>query len=116
MSNASVKGVCKMKSLKFINLLFISWMLIVLFPSQGFANTASGGPGLFQTTLFADQNLNVGSTSVWNSPKKMLIQLETTDNWLISEVQIYVGYPGRSHTSNEKRCTGARQVPLQKGI
>jgi len=54
---------------------------------------AYGGPGRYNMTLFADQTIDVGTVSVWNSPNKLIIQVEPTDDWKIAEAQIYVGYP-----------------------
>jgi hypothetical protein len=49
------------------------------------------GPGLHITPLIAGQHIDAGITSIWNSTDKIQIQVETTGDWLISEIQIYVG-------------------------
>ena len=61
--------------------------------SQDGTGAAYGGPGLHETTLYAGQTIDAGTVSVWNSPKRLIIQVETTDDWLITEAQIYAGYP-----------------------
>ncbi|MFN2220397.1 MAG: hypothetical protein ACK2UA_17445, partial [Anaerolineae bacterium] len=40
--------------------------------------------------LYAGQAIDAGFVGVWNSPTELIVQVET-DEWLISEVQIYVG-------------------------
>ena len=52
-----------------------------------------GGPGLFDAQLLAGQTIDAGTVSVWNSPKKLMVQIRTSGEWQIKETQIYVGYP-----------------------
>jgi len=52
---------------------------------------APAGPGLHVTTLYAGQTIDAGTTSVWNSRDNLQIQTETSGEWLISEIQIFVG-------------------------
>ena len=61
--------------------------------AQTAAGAPYGGPGLYSMTLFAGQTLDAGTVAVWNSTKKLMVQVEPTDGWKIAEVQIYVGYP-----------------------
>ena len=61
--------------------------------AQSPPGTAYGGPGLFETTLFADQTIDVGTVSIWNSPKKAMVRIEPSGDWQIAATQIYVGYP-----------------------
>ncbi|MBW2742303.1 MAG: hypothetical protein JRE64_26500, partial [Deltaproteobacteria bacterium] len=52
-----------------------------------------GGPGLFETPLYVDQDqtLDVGKVSIWNSRTNLQIQVESSGVWLIRAVHIYVG-------------------------
>jgi len=52
---------------------------------------AFAGPGLHETTLYAGQTIDAGTISVWNSRDNLQIQTETSGEWLISEIQIFVG-------------------------
>ena len=51
------------------------------------------GPGLFETPLYTDQDqtLDVGVVKVWNSREKVQVQVESSGEWLIRAVHIYVG-------------------------
>ena len=72
--------------------ILISGLLLV---SAGLASTGSGasGPGLHITSLVAGQDIDnpAGIVRVWNSRYNLQIQAETSGEWLISEVQIFVG-------------------------
>ena len=49
-------------------------------------------PGRTVTPLYAGQDILAGVVYVWNSPTHMMVQVDTRDGeWLIDEVQIYVG-------------------------
>ncbi|MBW2738586.1 MAG: hypothetical protein JRE64_06980 [Deltaproteobacteria bacterium] len=68
------------------------------YPGSAFAEEtvvarAYGGPGLFETPLYTDQDqtLDVGMVKVWNSREKVHVQVESSDPWLIRAVHIYVG-------------------------
>ncbi|MDH3949313.1 MAG: hypothetical protein OEU74_10185, partial [Gammaproteobacteria bacterium] len=78
------------KTLHFLMPVLFSCLALCL-PGKSMAN--AGGPGRHDATLFADQTLDAGMVSMWNSPKKFMVQLETSGEWLISETHIYVGYP-----------------------
>jgi len=52
---------------------------------------AQGGPGLHTTPLVAGQWMDAGTVSMWNSPQKMILQIEPTSMWKIKEYQIYMG-------------------------
>ena len=78
--------------MKNMRLLLINLCLLVLAGAPALAANY-GGPGLHPTTLFAGRTIDAGTVSVWNSPKKLMIQVESTGDWSISEVNIYVGYP-----------------------
>ena len=49
------------------------------------------GPGRHNITLIAGQHIDAGEVSVWNSTAKLIIQTETSGEWEISEIQIFVG-------------------------
>ena len=52
---------------------------------------AYGGPGRFDTTLYAGQTIDAGMVSVWNGRENLQIQIEPSGEWLISEVHIFAG-------------------------
>ena len=53
----------------------------------------SAGPGLHLTDLIAGQDMDnpAGVVGVWNSPEKLIIHVETHEDWRINTIQIYVG-------------------------
>ncbi|MGB5658842.1 MAG: hypothetical protein WBO54_05105, partial [Thermoanaerobaculia bacterium] len=79
--------------MKHANQNMLVWCLALLLCSATPALGAHGGPGLHETILFAGQTIDAGSVSIWNSPKNMMVQVNTEGGWRISEVHIYVGYP-----------------------
>jgi hypothetical protein len=78
---------------RLIPILAVLMLCTTLVSAQTATGAAYGGPGLFETTLFAGQTIDAGTVKVWNSPKKFMVQVETSDDWLIVEAQIYAGYP-----------------------
>jgi len=78
---------------------FASSLLLAVgmpYPGLAFAEEtavarAYGGPGLLETPLYADQTLDVGMVSVWNSRENLQIQIKPSGEWLIRAVHIYVG-------------------------
>ena len=42
-------------------------------------------------TLFAGQNIDVGTVKVWNDEDNLFVKYETTDCWKIDEIHLYVG-------------------------
>jgi hypothetical protein len=78
---------------RLIPILAVLMLCTTLVFAQTATGAAYGGPGLYAMTLFADQTIDAGTVSVWNSPKKLMIQVETSDDWRIVEAQIYAGYP-----------------------
>ena len=72
---------------------------------------AYGGPGLLETPLYADQTLDVGMVSVWNSRENLQIQIKPSGEWLISAVHIYVG-TGPVPTKNDNPIPG--KFPYKK--
>jgi hypothetical protein len=85
----------------FIFFVFASSLLFAVgmpYPGLAFAEEtavarAYGGPGLFETPLYTDQDqtLDVGMVKVWNSREKVQVQVESSGEWLIRAVHIYVG-------------------------
>jgi hypothetical protein len=78
---------------RLIPILAVLMLCTTLVFAQTATGAAYGGPGLYSMTLFAGQTIDAGTVSVWNSPKKLMIQVETSDDWRIVEAQIYAGYP-----------------------
>ncbi|MBT8164117.1 MAG: hypothetical protein KJO97_01105, partial [Acidimicrobiia bacterium] len=70
--------------------------------AQGTSGNAYGGPGLLETPLLADQTIEAGTVGIWNSPKKLMVEIRTSGDWMIEETQIYVGY-------------GTEPIPTRKG-
>jgi hypothetical protein len=48
---------------------------------------------LHTTPLYADQTIDAGLVSVWNTSQNLNIKIETSGDWLIANVHIYAGYP-----------------------
>jgi hypothetical protein len=92
---------CSMKTRRLYGVLiffvFASSLLFAVgmpYPDLAFAEErAYGGPGLFETPLYVDedQTLDVGKVSIWNSREKLHVQVESSGVWLIQAVHIYVG-------------------------
>jgi hypothetical protein len=80
---------------KIVLVLFIVLLLTVgaIAQAQSGSGAAYGGPGLHQSTLYAGQTIDAGVASIWNSPKKLMIQIEPSGDWQITAAHIYVGYP-----------------------
>jgi hypothetical protein len=78
---------------RLIPILAVLMLCTTLVSAQTATGAAYGGPGLYSMTLYADQTIDAGTVSVWNSPKKLILQVETSDDWKIVEAQIYAGYP-----------------------
>ncbi|MBL0713852.1 MAG: hypothetical protein JJV98_09130 [Desulfosarcina sp.] len=63
-------------------------------PDSAYAEVARayGGPGRFDTTLYAGQTIiDAGMASVWNSKGNLQIYIKPSGEWLISEVHVFVG-------------------------
>ncbi|MGI9609387.1 MAG: choice-of-anchor O protein [Acidimicrobiia bacterium] len=85
----------------------VALMLPVMLPiaqAQTPPGNANGGPGLFEAQLLAGQTIDAGIVSIWNSPKKVMVHIETADGWRIAATHIYVGYN-----------TGDDLLPVKKG-
>ena len=71
---------------------FIFSCLALCLPGKSMAQV--GGPGGLHTTpLYADQTIDAGLVSVWNTSQNLNIKIETSGDWLIANVHIYAGYP-----------------------
>lgn len=69
-------------------------LIVLALMTTGTGLAQVGGPGGLHTTpLYADQDIDVGLVSVWNTNQEIIIQTETSGGWLISEIYIYAGYP-----------------------
>jgi len=83
----------KHRKLTFVVLALLLCATTMVFAQTPATGAAFGGPGLYEMTLFAGQTIDAGTVGVWNSPKKLIIQVETSGDWQIAEAHIYVGYP-----------------------
>ncbi len=61
--------------------------------AQSLTGNAYGGPGLFETPFLADQTIDAGTVSIWNSPQNVMVHIETSGEWKIAATHIYAGYP-----------------------
>ena len=52
---------------------------------------SAGGPGLYELSLWADENGDIGVVSIWNSPQNLHIKMIPNEEWRIVDTQIYVG-------------------------
>jgi hypothetical protein len=83
--------------MKTVRLLLVAIVLLSSIALAGGTVIAEGtgfapaGPGLHVATLYAGQTIDAGTVSVWNSRYNLQIQTETSGEWLISEIQIFVG-------------------------
>jgi hypothetical protein len=83
--------------MKTVRLLLVAIVLLSSIALAGGTAIAEGtgfapaGPGLHVATLYAAQTIDAGTVSVWNSRYNLQIQTETSGEWLISEIQIFVG-------------------------
>ena len=79
-----------------IVLVFLAILLLTaaaIAQAQSGSGGPYGGPGLAQTTFIADKKIDIGTVSMWNTPKKLQLRVDTEDGWLIRKIEIYVGYP-----------------------
>ncbi len=62
-------------------------------PDLAYAEVARayGGPGGFETPLYAGQTIDAGKVSVWNSRENLNIRIQPSGEWLINEVHVFVG-------------------------
>ena len=74
-------------------LILLASLLLTTTPalSQDSPGAAYGGPGRYNMILYADQTLDVGTVSIWNSNKKMMVQAELSGDWKIAEIQAFIG-------------------------
>ncbi|MBN1581991.1 MAG: hypothetical protein JXA89_14900 [Anaerolineae bacterium] len=86
-------------------LVLLASLLFTTMPafSQSGTGSAYDRLGLFTTPLYAGQTIDAGTVRVWNSPQKLMIQVDTADNWSIAEIHIYVGYPDTSPLPTTKK-------------
>ncbi len=63
---------------KFVLVLLIALLLAVfaIARAQSSIGNAYGGPGLLDTTLYAGQTIDAGTVHFWNSPQKVMVQIE----------------------------------------
>ena len=75
--------------MRWIRLLITPIVFVFLLTSVAYAHQ---GPGRFDTPLYADGQIEVGTVSVWNTRKKLHIRVDAVnETWKLSSVQIYVG-------------------------
>ncbi len=60
-------------------------------------------------TLWADQNINVGSVSVWNDGDNVHVEYDTIDGWLLTYTHLYIG-----KTNPEELTSAPGQFPYHK--
>ncbi len=81
------------RKITLVTVLLLLSAVVLIANAQGESNAGPGGPGLHTTPLIVNKTVDAGTVSVWNSPKKLIIQVESKDGWQIQGTQIYVGYP-----------------------
>ncbi|NNC92197.1 MAG: hypothetical protein HKN80_06860, partial [Acidimicrobiia bacterium] len=101
------------KSSLVISGVFLALLLTIFAVAQAQDTSANayGGPGLLNTPLMADQTIDAGNVSIWNSPKKLMVQIKTSGDWLVTETQIYVGYPDSDPIPTRKGKTDLGKFP-----
>ncbi len=96
-----------------IGAILLSSILLVqvVFASTGFE---ASGPGLHITPLIARKDMDnpAGLVRVWNSRNNLQIQTETLGDWMIKEIQIYVG--ADPIPTNKKGNPAPGQFPYKK--
>ena len=70
------------------------------------------GPGLHKTALYAGQTIDAGTLSMYNKSKELFVEVETTDGWLITEVQLFVGL--EPPTTDKKANPAPGKFPFKK--
>jgi len=66
-------------------------LLLAVFAGPVLAAFPPVGPGLHTTELLYGQTGHGGVVGIYNNSQKVVVEVNTADGWLISEIQIHVG-------------------------
>lgn len=77
------------------------------------------GPGLHTTSMLYDQTELRGQMSIYNDSQSLAVNVETSDNWLISELQLFVHHdisliPLKKDKVAFKNISNKKKVAIKK--
>lgn len=71
-----------------------TWMFSLLLAAAipAMALSPPAGPGLYETQMLYDQSENRGVMSIYNNKGELVVNMKTSGDWLISELQLFVSH------------------------
>jgi len=92
------------------SLLLLVLLLAWTYMFQG--SLLAGGPGFYELPLVDKQLREFGTVDVWNSPKKLHVQIEAIDGLMIREAQLFVGMDISELPTDKKGKPKPKKFPL----